>query len=283
MDTFHFKEILQSFDLVFLNHSSVEMFSGTDRYAPELEDFICFSQLHLNAVVNILQWFQLHLNHILSLLFFPWLTRPSVTNMFLHTRPTDDSNMSLKKKRRYAQAPYIIASLLHWNIKVYIYLSLSWRERTKSRKELVASVVACFLRVKREKKKDFESRTGRPQWRVAIDFVHREGRETDSQPRSHTHTYTHTYIYIYTHTHTFPSSFFVRSIKTDYIPDFALHLLQEEHQKHQMLTGAWFYMISVGCRATSTVGFVAQKVQRQIKGEKILVVHKPTPLTWKTS
>lgn len=52
MDTFHFKEILQSFDLFFLNHSSVEMFSGTDRYAPELEDFICFSQLHLNAVVK---------------------------------------------------------------------------------------------------------------------------------------------------------------------------------------------------------------------------------------
>lgn len=95
--------------------------------------------------------------------------------------------ISLKNKHTW----YITASLFHWNIKVYIYLLLSWRERTKSRKELVASVVAVFFNRQKKKK-----RSGLKNRKATVPgchrFVHIWGREANSRTWIHTHLHPHT-------------------------------------------------------------------------------------------
>lgn len=95
---------------------------------------------------------------------------------------------------------YIIASLLHWNIKVYIFITILER-KDQVKKTTCSLSCSSFLFVirKTERKKkrnnDLESKTWRPQWRVAIDSVHIKGKEANSRTCYITHTYTCTHMW----------------------------------------------------------------------------------------
>lgn len=92
---------------------------------------------------------------------------------------------------------YITASLFHWNIKVYIFITILER-KDQVKKRTCGLSGSSFLTVRR-KRKDLDSRTGRPQWRVAIDLcTYEEGRQTVALEFTH--------ICIHTQAHTGPSS-----------------------------------------------------------------------------
>lgn len=66
------------------------------------------------------------------------------------------NHCNLKTKYSHTDTQYIIASLLHWNIKVYIY-HYPGEKGQSQRKQLVASVVAVFL-LSYERKKSKKER-----------------------------------------------------------------------------------------------------------------------------
>ena len=127
------------------------MFSGTDRYAPEPEDFLCFSLLRLNAPVNILQWFQLHLNQILSLLLSSFLLLRS--RSLLRTTPADGSDRSQKKIRTGTVHNSIFITLKYKSIYIFIAI-LERKDQVKKRTcSLSCSMFSPSQKRKKKKRK----------------------------------------------------------------------------------------------------------------------------------
>lgn len=101
--------------------------------------------------------------------------------------------ISLQNKHTW----YITASLFHRNIKVYIFITILERKDQVKKRTCSLGCSSCFflffffLTVRR-KRKDLDSRTGRPQCRVAIDLcTYEEGRQSVALG-FHTHLHPHT-------------------------------------------------------------------------------------------
>lgn len=141
----------------------------------------------------------------------------------------------------YAHIQYIIASLFHWNIKVYIFITILERKdqvKKTIRRLSCSSFSHCH---KKQRKKDREKRIERKTERekerfgvknrkATVTGCHRfcaRIRKGGKQPYMLSHI-------LYMHTHMFISNLW--SPFTHYIPQtlcFTLHLTKE-HQKHQI-------------------------------------------------
>lgn len=159
--------------------------------------------------------------------------------------PADHSNMFVILTK-YAHIQYIIASLLHWNIKVYIFITILER-KDQVKKTTCRLSRSSFLVVIRKKERQTDrkkERFGVRNRKATVTGCHRfcahirnEGKQPYMLPHIQTHIHT---FYLPSPVRTFH---WLHSLNP--VPNFTLHLLPKKKKKAPETSGAHQVILSV--------------------------------------